>query len=486
MFGVLHFLTLVLAGLAIAMLAPAAIALGGNDASEAESFLLVAGLTGFVAGAMFFALRGRRRHLDRLAAFILILTIWIIPPFIAAIPIMVGARIGYLPALFEAVSAYTTTGATVLPSLGSLPPALIFWRAELQWLGGLITLISIVTVLAPAGVGGLTSRNVGLLGRTGEGGLFRSLATARVVATIYTVTTAVCFGLLLLTGIPVFDAVSLALSTVSTGGLMPIDGELGSYERPMAEFVIILFMLIGATSIVWHRMIIQGRWTLALSHRESYWVISVALLVGVAYAVAFASAGAGPAESSGFTAFRDGLFTGISLVTTTGFEPRAGALTALPMTILAAIAIVGAGTMSTAGGIKFFRVGGMFVQSLHELKRMVYPHSVRSTHFGTQPYDIDLMKAMWTGAIVALAVVGIATLLLALNHPSFEGGALAAISAFSNIGPIYSTEWAGAAEWPEFGQFDSLSSIVMIVTMIVGRIEAVALLGLVNLAYWRS
>jgi len=486
MLGVLHFLTQVLGCLALAMLAPAAIAVIGGEGGNAESFLLVAGLTGFVAGAIFLALRGRRWRLDRSAVFVLVLAVWIVPPLIAAIPIMAVSRIAYFPALFEAVSAYTTTGASVFASIEPLRPAVVFWRAELQWLGGLMTLISIVTVMAPVGVGGLTSRNVAPLGPTGDGSLIRSLATARTVAAIYTMATVLCICLLLLAGIPVFDAVGLAFSTVSTGGFMPADGDIGTYRRPLAELVVMLFMLIGATSIVWHRMILQGRWAQAIAHRESYWVIGVALVVGLAYAAAYSASTDSAAEASALSALRDGLFSGISLVTTTGFETRAGGLAGLPIAIVAVLGIVGAGAISTAGGIKFYRIGGMFIQSMHELKRLVYPHSVRSTHFGSQPYDINLMKAMWTGAIVGLAFVGVATLLINFNHPSFHGGALAVISAFSNIGPLYATAWDGYSGWPEFGQFDAFSKVVLIVVMIVGRIEAVALLGLVNLAYWRS
>jgi len=120
------------------------------------------------------------------------------------------------------------------------------------------------------------------------------------------------------------------------------------------------------------------------------------------------------------------------------------------------------------------------------LNRLVYPHSVRRTHFGSQPYDIDLMKALWASAIVALAFVTLSTLLLTLNHPSFHGGALSAISAFANIGPLYPAEWEGSAGWPGYGAFDGFSQVVMIVTMVAGRIEAVAVLALFSVAYWRS
>jgi trk system potassium uptake protein TrkH len=486
MLGVLHLLSQILGGLAFAMLVPAAVALVGGDAEAAESFLLVTGLTGFVAGAIFFALKGRRWRLSRVAAMALMLSAWVLPPFIAAIPISAGARVDYLSALFEAVSGYTTTGATALPSIDALSPAIVFWRAELQWLGGLITLLSVATILAPAGVGGLTNQNVALLGPASEGGLSRSFATARTVAIMYAAATALCFGLLVIGGIPAFEAICIAFATISTGGFMPGDGSLAVYGSAFVELVVMLFMLIGATSIVWHRMIVQGRWPLVLAHRESYWVIGVALLAGFAFAAAFAAGGSGLPDWSVATTLRHGVFVGVSIVSTTGFEPWPGALAALPVAAVAALGIIGGGTMSTAGGIKFYRIGGMFVQSMDELRRLIYPHSVRSTHFGSQPYDIQLMKAIWTSAAVALALVAAATLLLSLNHPAFHGGALAAISAFSNVGPLYSAAWDASLGWPDYASFDPFSKLVMIITMIVGRVEAVALLILTSLAYWRS
>ncbi len=485
MFGVLSLLIQMLGALAFAMLFPAAIAVVHDNVEDAESFLLVAGLTGFVAGAVFFALRGRRWRLGRFDAFLLVLLVWAVPPFIAAVPIMDSLEIHYLPALFEAVSAYTTTGATTFASLESVGPSIIFWRAELQWLGGLITLISIITVLAPAHVGGLSDRDLAVLGPAGEGSLGRSLSTAGTVTAIYAGATALCASLLLFSGLPFFDSICLSFATLSTGGLMPVDGSIGGYQRPIAESVLAFFMLVGATSIVWHRMILQGRWAQVFAHRESYWVILVALLVGLLYSIEFADGGL-VGDGSRLSALGRGLFTGISLVTTTGFEQDYRALEALPIVIAAALAIVGGATMSTAGGIKFYRIGGMFVQSMHEMKRLVYPHSVRSTRFGSQPYDIDLMKAIWASAIVALSFVGLATLLLTLDHPSFHGGALAAIAAFSNLGPLYPGVWTDSVDWPVFAEFDDFSKIVVMVTMIVGRIEAVALLTLVNLAYWRS
>jgi trk system potassium uptake protein TrkH len=229
-------------------------------------------------------------------------------------------------------------------------------------------------------------------------------------------------------------------------------------------------------------MILQGRWPLATAHRESYYVIGLSMLVGILFSLAIADLlyMARPAD-----ALRYGLFAGISIVTTTGFESWPNIFDFLPLGIVMLVAFMGAGTMSTGGGIKLYRFGGMFMQSMHELKRLVYPHSVRSTRFGSQPYDMELMKGMWASAIGGLAVVSIAAAALSLNLPSFDGSALAAIAAFSNIGPIYPGV-SGGEVLPHYGELNSLSLIVLMAVMILGRIETIALLALLSVAYWRS
>ena len=479
MIGAVHILSQVLGGLAFALLLPAAVGLATGETAAAEAYLAVGGLVGFVAGAMFFALQGRRRRLDRVAGFLLVVLVWVVPPLIAAVPIARAAGVDYVTALFEAVSGYTTTGATAFETLRPLGFSGTFFRAELQWLGGLMTPITLATVLAPSGIGGMVSSNLALIASPDDP-FGRLLGGVRRVLAAYGATTILCGLLLLASGIRPFDAVCLALATVSTGGFVPIDGSLADYDNPFAEVVIAVFMLVGATSILWHRMIVEGRWQLVRLHRESYFVIGVAVLAGLAYAAAFLRTGEGGAG----TAILDGLFAGASLVSTTGFEPRPGGLGALPVTLVLLLALIGGGTISTAGGIKYYRVGGTLVQSLDEMRRLVYPHAVRRHRFGTVTYDLDLMKGLWSHLAAAFAVIAIAALLLALSLPDFEASLVAAVSAFSNIGPLYAAGWQ--PHWPAYPDFDALSKLVMAATMILGRIEVLALFAAFNLAYWRS
>lgn len=482
MTGILNLLSLVLGAFAVALMPPAIVALLAGEGEAAYQFLLTCGLTGFVAGGLFFAFQGRRGRITRLHSFVLAIAAWIVPSFIAAVPLAQLGGLDYGAALFEAVSGYTTTGATVIPDLGALPLSVVFWRAELQWIGGLMTLLLIVLVLAPAGLGGLPARHIALVEGPQDSGGRRLLDVSRGIFGAYAVVTMLCIVLLLLTGLPIFDAVCLAFATVSTGGFMPRPGTVGDYANPAAEMVLMVFMLLGATSILWQRMVLRGRWQLLREHREDYWVIGVAVAVGLAFAVVMANV----PELDRLGALREGLFIGISAVTTTGFDGISVGFAGLPITVMMVLAIVGGGSFSTAGGIKFFRVGGMFVQAGRELKRLVYPHGVQPMRFGSQSYDMELMKAIWSHFIACILLIAFASLAVALFHASYEGALLATVSAFSNIGGLYAAPWAEGGEWPAYAELDPLAQLVLAFTMIAGRLEVIALLGSAGAIYWRT
>ncbi len=479
MIGVLQILSQALGGLAFALLVPAAIA-AATEQGVAENFLVTAGLIGFLSGAIYFALQGRRRVVGRADRFVLVVALWVIVPIVASLPIMLSTGVSYMAALFEAASGFTTTGATVFGAIHDIGPAVIFWRAELQWLGGLATLLTFVLVLAPAELGGLSARGLSLAGGYGEGGAGRVNEVMRTVTSIYTTVTGACVVLLFVGGLPAFDALCVAFATVSTGGFMPIDGTVASYGSRTADFVVPIFMLIGATGITWQRMVLDRRWALFAEHRESYWVMVVALAAGLLYAARFVG-------SEGIIpALGEGLFSAISIVSTTGFETRPGGLAALPDPLVLILAMAGAASLSTAGGLKFYRIGAMVVQASHELKRVIFPHSVRSTRFGSQPYDLSRMKAIWASLGLSLVVIMTAALALAFALPSFDAAFVATISAFSNVGPLYSPEWPIGAAWPRYGAFDDWAKLVMVATMILGRLEVIVFFAAINPTHWRS
>jgi len=484
MVGVFYLLSQALMGFALAMLLPAAVAFAMREAPAGNAFVLTAGLLGFVAAALILALRGRRRAISRVGSYILVLAIWIGTPLIAALPLMRAGGIDYLTALFESVSGFTTTGATALERVGSVGLAGIFFRAELQWLGGFVTLVTITTVLAASGLGGLSRSQVVLVsGVDDRSG--RLLASLGKVLVAYSAVTILCILLLFVSGIPPFEAICIALSTVSTGGFMPIDGTFAAYDNPFANGVVAVFMLIGATSVVWHRMVIEGRWHLVVAHRESYWVVAVAVLVSVAYILAFAD----PFRSAGASTphwITGGFLTGISLVSTTGFEAHPAAMAALPATLALFLALIGASGLSTAGGLKYYRIGALLTLSGQELRSLIYPHSVRESRFGSISYNANMTKAIFSSLFVSLLVIVAATILLSISLPDFAAAISAAIAGFSHIGPLYGAGWGDPATWMPYSAFDGFAKLAFIAVMILGRLEILIVFAAFNLAYWRS
>lgn len=461
--------------LAAALLLPAAAAVLTGAHEDATVFLATAGFVAFLAGGLVLSVRGRVQRISRLTLFGFVLFAWMAPALIGALPIANLGGISFFEASFEAISGLTTTGATVFRSIDALSPALIFWRAELNWLGGLLTLLLIFTLLGPAGITSATPPVASL------GDLRRSAGTALGLVAIYATATLAVVLLLLLAGLPALDAVCLAFSSISTGGFMPRDGTLAAYGNALAELVLIAAMLAGATSFLW-RVPLGRRGELVRDYRESRAVVFMAALFGLVYAVILIRAQ--PFDNAGQN-FREGLLAGASLVSTTGLQPGPSTLAALPVTVALLVVFCGGATFSAAGGIKYLRIGAMFIRSIEEMRRLVYPHAVRAARLDKVTTDIPAMKEIWSHLALAISVFLGAALLLMAGGLAFEGSLVASLAAFTNTGPLYGAGWPEGSSWPHYGNLGWPSQLVLAVTMILGRIEVLALFGAVAAIVFR-
>lgn len=448
----------------------------------ADIFLMTALLTVFGAGAVYLAVRNRGGRLDRLASYSLLIVLWIGVPVVAAVPIAATTSLGPMDAWLEAVSAFTTTGAVQIHDIDDVPRATLGWLLTLQWAGGLLTLLGFVAVLGPAGIGGLPDRSVRstLLGVTEQASLDDAL---RLVLPVYLGATILCTFLLFLFGVRMFDALGLAGSALSTGGLLPdVDG-VAAYGHFAVKLVLMLFMLVGGTSILWHRMLLSRRFRLAFGQYENIALFVLCLAVGI---IAGAAGFRMPnGELSLPIALEDGMFTAVSLVTTTGIEPHGGAFASLPLTLVVAIVFVGGASFSTAGGIKIYRAGIMLLQGHLELERLVQPNAVHPRRLGQQNVTLQMMKAIWIMFGVACTVIAALSVAIAPAMPSFEAAFVSIVTALSNVGPVYAAGWQPDVAWPEWGTLPAYAQIILALAMILGRLEILVVLGLANFALWR-
>ena len=318
MIAILYFLSILLGALGALMLPTALIALSAGDGGLAGVFLLTSGLTGFLSGGVYFALRGHKKELVNAQTFLLCVLGWFGLPFAGAFPFVISGQLNGIDALFEAASGLTTTGSTMFQSLADVPTALIFWRAILQWFGGLLTLLSFLLILAPSGIGGLPNQQIGVIERNLSDDAGRLLYVVRQVAATYTVLTLTLAWLLIVAGIPPFDAICLSFSTLSTGGFMPVDGTLAVYDNRLAELFIAIGMVLGATSVLWHRMAVRGKMHMLKEHMESYALLGLVLLLGLLYSIILFQLAGSASVLPPSSALRQGFFAAISLISTAG------------------------------------------------------------------------------------------------------------------------------------------------------------------------
>ncbi|MFD0915484.1 TrkH family potassium uptake protein [Pseudahrensia aquimaris] len=486
MLAVVFYLGCVGLALSVSLIAPIFVALLEGDGAIAERLTIYALLGSFLFAAPVLATRDRAGEISQIGGLILMMCVWLIIPLCAAIPLVGLTELNFLDGLFESVSGLTTTGASTFASLESLPQSVIFWRIQIQWLGGFLALMTVFTVLAPMGIGGLTANAISMEGRTREvAGYARVLNLLRNFGAFYLLVTLLAFLALSALGLRPFYAATLAMTAVSTGGFLPVDDSLDLLLGTAGMVIFAIVLILGATSVFWHRMLLEGQWRRLREHRESYSVLALVFVLTLALVWSL-----NRVSGTGVNAnvLAESLMNASSLVATSGLQSRPGIFSILPLGIVLFIVLLGGSAFSTSGGLKHYRLGAMATQSWNELDRLVYPNAVARKRFGSQHYDLNLMKAIWSFFVVAILIIAVGTIFIASSGIPFEAALTATIAAFSTAGPVYNSGWdSGLAQaWPTYGEFPDAAKIGLMIVMLLGRLEALAVLGLLNTHYWRT
>lgn len=471
-----------LASLSLSMFIPAFAALTTDNMEHARVFFNSAALTGFFAGLLIISLRGKEVGLTKRASLLLIVLTWTVLPIFAAVPIYFsGVIFSPSKALFEAVSGLTTSGATVITHLDRQPAAILVWRALLQWLGGLYTVIAASGILALLGIGGLQLQYASMPHGDGQNLFGKLRQVARALLSIYAALSLFCFLAFWAAGMPIFDAFCHALSTVSTGGFSTRDASLGAFNSPMIDTVAAIFMILGAMNLTLHWAAANGRWRGYMVDPEArYLVVAVLFTVLMVFGILLASD-----YKSDVSDLHWALLNGVSFVTTTGFWTGniAGAPLTIGLVLLVAI-LVGGATGSTSGGFKGMRVGLVIRQGWLELARLLSPNEVLRLRYAKAPVKDSQIAAVWAVFIGLSFVLALGTMLIALTGPNFEQSFAIAAAAISNSGAAAALFFAEPIT-PYAALSEATRALVMI-GMIVGRMEVLTLLTLLSPAFWRA
>ncbi len=496
---------LVIGTIGAAMAIPAALAATDDTWRSARVFLQCGALTVAIAAILGLALATRGHGGSTRRELGLLFLCWIIGPVFAAMPLMVlTPALGAEGAIFDMVAAFTTTGGTAYGDLGAVPRAVHLWRATVGWLGGLLTLMAAYVALAPRRLGGfeieaatwrMQARDVSV-GRIGAGMPpleARVARAARVILPIYGGLTGLLALLLGAAGQGDLEALAHAMAILSTSGISPDPKGLAGSPSVPAEAIAAVFLCLAASRRLYTDAAEVGSRTPIRRDPE---LLLMAWLVGAVSLTLVARHWIGaltldrPAEGlSVVEAAWGSLFTAISFLTTTGFvsgyweTARDWSGWANPGLILLALAAIGGGAATTAGGIKLIRAYALLRHGVREVERIAQPHSVIGIGAGTRNLLREGPSIVWSFMMLFIFAIVVAMLALTAQGLGFERALVASIAAISNTGPAYSL----VAEAPQgFAGLDAGQRAVLGLLMVVGRIETFAVVAMLNPDAWRS
>lgn len=402
---------------------------------------------------------------------------WVVVSAFGAMPYGATGTLGPVDAFFEAVSGFTTTGSTVLSGLDSMPRSLLLWRAFTQWVGGMGIILFTIAVLPLLGIGGMQLFKAEVPGPIADKIRPRLADTARRLWLIYVGLTAAQIIALYAVGLPLFDALCHAFTTLPTGGFSTHDLSVGGFRSAAVEWIIIAFMLLAGMNFVLHYRLLSGRFREVVADAELwYFLLTVA---GATAVVAMRLIADGWSLARGV---REAAFQVVSIVTTTGYVTADFERWA-PFThvVLLVLMVLGAMSGSTGGGVKSLRalVG---LRSLRvAFERLVHPRAVRTVKYGGRPVPEEVVAGIWAFFTAYFLIACLATLVVTAAGYDLVTAFSAALTALGNVGPGLGE--VGAMD--NFAHFPAAVKLVLAFCMLAGRLEIFTLLVLVVPGFWR-
>lgn len=443
-------------------------------------FAVSCGLTLLAGGLLVLVSYKRQQRLDIQQGFMLTVGSWVMISLFAALPLRLsGLQLSWADAVFEAVSGLTTTGSTVLVGLDHMPPGLLLWRGLLQWLGGIGIIAMAVLLLPFLRVGGMQLFRMESSDRSDKV-MPRAASVIGAIALVYLALTLACMLAYRLAGMTGFEAIVHAMTTLSTGGYSTSDGSIGHFDSALIDWIAILFMVLAALPFVLYVRMLDRR-HVAFWHDSQvrFFLKTLAVGGGVITVWLWQSQHVPFAE-----AVTEGLFSVVSVVTTTGYAVEDyGRWGAFAVVLFFLLMAVGGCTGSTAGGLKAFRLQVAWISIREHAMQIVQPHRVLVRSYGGRTLSdavVASVMMLTLAFVLAVAALAVSLALTGLDPVTSISGALTAVANVGpGLGPVigpagnYST-LSDAAEW------------LMSAGMLFGRLEFVTILVILSPGFWRS
>lgn len=478
---ILRIIGLLLMMHSLTLIPPLLVEIGYHDGTYSAfyiSFLCTFGF-GFIT---WFPFRHKIKELRTRDGFLVVVLFWAVICIVCAFPFYWSPypNISFVDSLFESVSAVTTTGSTVLSGLDYLPHSILFYRQQLQFLGGIGIIILAVAILPMLGVGGMQLFRAETTGPVKDNKLTpRITQTAKAIWAIYVILTLLCILSYWLGGMHVFDAICFGLSTVSTGGFAPHDTSMQFYQSPFIKIMSCLFMFLGAVSFNLHYWAFGKRKFGVYSQDPELWLyikimfFSIILIWGLLMFYGM--------HQQQPNLIVDIVFQVVSLSSTTGFTSVDFSLwpSFLPLLLLF-LGVIGGCAGSTSGGFKVIRFLLLQKQGTREIRRLVHPRGQYLIKVGGKPVSPSVIEAIWGFLAIYISSFAVLLLVMLLTETDFLTAYTALIATFSNIGPGLGQVASN------FSALSDFNKIILSFAMLVGRLEIFTVAVLFSPTFWRS
>ena len=437
----------------------------------------------FAAGFLcWFPVHRSKKDLRLRDGFLVVAAFWTVLGTFGAAPLYFadGLSLSFTDAVFESMSGLTTTGATVLTGLDELPLSILYYRQQLQWLGGMGIIVLAVAVLPMLGVGGMQLYRAETPGPVKDTKLTpRITETAKALWYVYLAFTITCMVVYRIVGMGWFDALCHAFSTVAIGGFSTHDASIAYFDSPAVDLVCVFFMFVAGINFSLH--FFAWRYVSIRHYFQDPEFRAYAFILFAVSVVVIGSLFNYRGFGNPFDTFLDGLFQSVSIATTTGFTTDSFALwpAALPALLIFA-SFVGGSAGSTAGGIKVIRWLLVYKQGVREIVRLVHPSAEIPVKLGNKAVPSRVVEAVWGFFSVYIIVFGV--MLLAMMSTGLDQvTAFSAVAAtLNNLGPGL----GGVANG--FMDLSDAAKWISVAGMLLGRLEIFTLLVLITPTFWRT
>ena len=438
-------------------------------------------ITFLIGFSLWFPLRYSKHEFKTRDGFLVVTLVWVVLCLFGAIPfyLNIHTHLGITDALFVSVSGLTTTGASVITHLDSLPRGILYYRQQLHLLGGLSIIVLAVAVLPMLGIGGMQLYRAETIGSIKAYNIRpRITETAKALWYIYLGLVVLCALSYKIAGMTTFDAIGESFSTIATGGFSIHDNSFSYYHSDIVDCIAVFFMVLGATNFTLHFQLIKQRSLSVYKDAEFVSYLKILCVVSIITIVILALHHYYVHQHTNLVI--NAIFTVVSLASTTGFTTTEFSHwpTFLPY-MLIFIALVGGCGGSTAGGIKVIRSMLLRRQASREILHLIHPQAVTVVKLGRQTMSDEVLRSVFSFLAIYILLFSILFLLLLATglHIEMAFGTLA--SCISNTGA------AIGLPAQSFGVLPEASKWILIFAMLVGRLEIFTVLILFMPAYWR-